>query len=103
MEAVIAVGGKQYRVTPGQLLHFERLPGEPGSGVEFNSVLLVNRDGQVVAEPSALASARVLGEVVTQTRARKVTVIKFKRRKGYRRRRGHRQAVTGVRITKIEV
>lgn len=103
MEAVIGVGGKQYRVAPGQLLHFERLPGDPGSAVEFKTVLLVNRDGEVFAEPRALANARVLGEVVTQTRSPKVTVIKFKRRKNYRRKRGHRQPVTGVRITKIEV
>lgn len=103
MEAVIAVGGKQYRVVPGQVLRVERLDGEPGTAVEFKSVLLVNRDGQVVVEPSALAKARVLGEVVTQAKAPKVTVIKFKRRKNYRRKRGHRQAVTGVRITNIEV
>lgn len=103
MEAVIASGGKQYRVAPGQVIRVERLPHPPGAAVEFRSVLLVNRDGQVMAEPGALAHARVLGKVVTQAKARKVTVVKFKRRKNYRRRRGHRQQVTVVRITEIEV
>lgn len=103
MEAVIATGGKQYRVAPGQVISVEKLPGEKGSPVEFRSVLLVTRDGQVIAEPKALQGARVSGEVVRQGRTRKVLVVKFKRRKNYRRKRGHRQAATTVRITKIEV
>ena len=103
MEAVIATGGKQYRVAPGQVISVEKLPGERGSSVEFRSVLLVTRDGDVIAEPTALAHARVSGEVVGQGRRRKVAVVKFKRRKNYRRHRGHRQAETTVRITKIEV
>lgn len=100
---MIAVGGKQYRVAPGQVLRIERLPVSPGDGVEFSQVLLVNRDGQVVVEPGALAKARVVAEVVSQAKAPKVTVAKFKRRKGYRRKRGHRQPLTAVRITTIEV
>src|SRR6266566_3770218 len=92
MEAVIATGGKQYCVTTGQVISVEKLPGEKGAAVEFKSVLLVNRDGQVIS-----------GEVVAQGRRRKVRVVKFKRRKNYRRNRGHRQAATTVRITKIEV
>lgn len=103
MEAVIAVGGKQYRVTPGQVLRVERLSADPGSQVEFSQVLLVNRDGEVVAEPRTLANAKVLAEVVSQAKAPKVTVVKFKRRKSYRRRRGHRQPLTAVRIRTIEV
>ncbi len=103
MEAVIATGGKQYRVVPGQVISVEKLPGEKGAPVEFVSVLLVARDGQVIAEPKALKGARVSGEVVRQGRLRKVSVVKFKRRKNYRRNRGHRQAATTVRITKIEV
>ncbi|PYN88378.1 MAG: 50S ribosomal protein L21 [Candidatus Rokuibacteriota bacterium] len=103
MEAVIATGGKQYCVTTGQVISVEKLPGEKGSPVEFKSVLLVNRDGQVIAGEEALSRARVSGEVVSQGRRRKVRVVKFKRRKNYRRHRGHRQAATTVRITKIEV
>ena len=103
MEAVIATGGKQYRVAPGQVISVEKLSGDKGSTIEFRSVLLVSRDGQVIAEPKALAGARVSGEVVRQGRGRKVSVVKFKRRKNYRRHRGHRQAATKVRITTIEV
>ncbi len=103
MEAVIATGGKQYRVAPGQVIVVERLPGDTGSRVEFTSVLLVKRDGEILATPDRLRAARVSGEVVTQGRGRKVAVVKFKRRKNYRRNRGHRQPATHVRITAIEV
>jgi len=103
MEAVIATGGKQYRVAPGQLISVEKLPGERGASVEFTSVLLVNREGEVIVGRDALRNARVRAEVLGQGRDRKVTVIKFKRRKGYRRNRGHRQAHTRIRIMAIEV
>ena len=102
MEAVIATGGKQYRVTPGAVIAVEKVAGDKGAPVEFRSVLLVNRDGEVLSGEQ-LAKARVAGEVVAQGRGRKVEVVKFKRRKNYRRHRGHRQAVTNVRITTIEV
>jgi large subunit ribosomal protein L21 len=103
MEAVIATGGKQYRVAPGQVISVEKLPGEKGASVEFRSVLLVTKDGEVIVGSQALKGARVSGEVVRQGRGRKVRVVKFKRRKNYRRNRGHRQAATAIRITKIEV
>ena len=104
MEAVITSGGKQYRVTPGQVISVEKLSVDPGEPVEFRSVLLVTRDGgEVVVGADVLKSARVSGEVVRQGRTRKVSVVKFKRRKNYRRNRGHRQAATTVRITNIEV
>ncbi len=104
MEAVIATGGKQYRVTPGQVISVEKLSGDLGGPVEFRAVLLVTRDGgEIVASADALKSARVSGEVVRQGRTRKVSVVKFRRRKNYRRNRGHRQAATTVRITNIEV
>lgn len=103
MDAVIATGGKQYRVSPGQVIRVERLPETRGSAVEFTRVLLVNRDGQVLVEPEALARARVVGEVVGEAKGAKVTVVKFKRRKNYRRASGHRQPFTTVRITKVEV
>jgi large subunit ribosomal protein L21 len=103
MEAVIATGGKQYRVAPGQVISIEKLPAEKGAAVEFRSVLLVTRDGQVIADTKALARAKVSGEVVAHGRRRKVSVVKFKRRKNYRRNRGHRQVATTVRITGIEV
>ena len=103
MEAVIATGGKQYRVAPGQVISVEKLQGEPGAAVAFTSVVLVTRDDEVISGAERLRSATVSGEVVAQTRGKKVAVVKFKRRKNYRRHRGHRQAATKVRITTIEV
>ena len=104
MEAVIRTGGKQYRVAPGQTITVEKLPGAgKGAAVEFTSVLLVAKDGAITTSPAALARAKVSGEVIAAGRGRKVTVVKFKRRKNYRRTRGHRQPGTTVRITQIEV
>jgi len=103
MDAVIATGGKQYRVSPGQVIKVERLGASKGSPVEFTNVLLVNQDGQVTLGPKALSGAKVTGEVVVEKKDKKVLVVKFKRRKNYRRHRGHRQILTAVRITKIEV
>ncbi|MBI5629132.1 MAG: 50S ribosomal protein L21, partial [Candidatus Rokubacteria bacterium] len=85
MEAVIATGGKQYRVAPGQVIKVERLGQTKGTAVEFRDVLLVTRDGQVTLEPKALKSAKVTGEVVEEKKGAKVLVVKFKRRKNYRR------------------
>jgi len=104
MEAVIATGGKQYRVSPGQVIAVERLPAvTKGSTVEFTSVLLVTTDGKLVAAPAELSRAKVSAEVLGERKGRKVTIVKYKRRKNYRRTRGHRQVATTVRITKIEV
>jgi large subunit ribosomal protein L21 len=103
MEAVIATGGKQYRVAEGQVISVEKLAGDKGAEVAFASVLLVNKDGEIIVAPEALRRAKVSGQVVSQGKGKKVSVVKFKRRKNYRRNRGHRQAVTTVRITKIEV
>ena len=102
MQAVIATGGKQYRVAPGQVIKVERLGEAAGSPVEFRQVLLVENDGQLTVEPEALATAKVTGQVVAEKKGAKVLVVKFKRRKNYRRHRGHRQIMTAVRITKIE-
>ena len=103
MEAIIATGGKQYRVTPGQVISVEKLAGEPGAVVAFTSVVMITRDDEVITAADRLRSAKVAGEVVAQSLGRKVEVVKFKRRKNYRRHRGHRQAATKVRITTIEV
>lgn len=102
MYAVIAAGGKQYRVQEGQTVRLERLDAEKGQTVEFTPVLLVRGEGQPVTDKKALAKAKVVGEIVQQARNRKVVVFKFKRRKDYKRTLGRRQAYTGVHITKIE-
>jgi large subunit ribosomal protein L21 len=100
--AVIRTGGKQYRVAPGDLLHVERLAGEVGAPVEFAEVLLTADDGAVRIGTPLVEGARVRGEIVAQRRARKILVFKKIRRKNYRRRRGHRQSVTTVRVTAID-
>jgi large subunit ribosomal protein L21 len=102
VEAVIVSGGKQYRVREGDVVRLERLPAGQGETVEFRQVAYLNRDGGPVIEPARLGAARVLGQVVRTGRDRKLVVVKFKRRKNYRRRQGHRQAYTAVRITRIE-
>ena len=104
MEAVIATGGKQYRVAPGQVISVEKVPGDKGAAVEFRSVLLVTRDGEVIAGAEALCrSARCRARSWRRGAGARSSVVKFKRRKNYRRHRGHRQPATTVRITKIEV
>ena len=103
MEAVIATGGKQYLVAPGQVIKIEKLEGDKVAAVAFTSVLMVSRDGEVIVGPDRLKSAQVSGEVLAQGRGRKVNIVKFKRRKNYRRHRRHRQSATTVRITTIEV
>src|SRR6266550_4699400 len=89
------------REVRGQWKRLSRRAGNSaGSPVEFTQVLLVSNDGQVTVEPKALAAAKVTGEVVFEKKGAKVLVVKFKRRKNYRRHRGHRQIMTAVRITK---
>jgi large subunit ribosomal protein L21 len=99
--AVIRTGGKQYRVAPGDVVRVERLDGEVGAPVAFAEVLLTADDGTVRIGTPLVEGAVVHGQIVEQTRSRKILVFKKKRRKNYRRRRGHRQALTVVRVTEI--
>ncbi len=102
MFAVIRTGGKQYRVTKDDMIVIETVAGEPGSMVRFEDVLMIGGDGKApsVGTPF-LEQAAVFAEVVQQTRGDKIIVFKKKRRKGYRRKHGHRQALTVLRITDI--
>jgi large subunit ribosomal protein L21 len=99
--AVIRSGGKQYRVAEGTTITVEKLPGEPGSTVEFTEVLLVAGDTPKVGKPT-VAGAKVSGEIVAQDLGEKITTFKLKRRKKYRRKMGHRQELTQVKITGIQ-
>ena len=99
--AVIRTGGKQYRVSPGDLLRVERLEGDVGTAVEFAEVLLAAADDAVRIGTPLVSGARVRGTIVAQGRDRKILIFKKKRRKNYRRRRGHRQSITTVRVTEI--
>lgn len=101
MYAIIETGGKQYRVAPGEVIQVEKVPGEVGQQIELDKVRFLNLDGQIHVGQPLVDGARVAGEVVRQGRTRSITVFKKKRRKNYRRTRGHRQSFTQVRITSI--
>jgi large subunit ribosomal protein L21 len=101
MYAVIRTGGKQYRVSPGDVLRIEKTStGDAENQVEFSDVLAVSGDAGPVANP---ASAKVLGSVLSQGRGEKILVFHFKRKKQYKKLQGHRQAYTQVRIDAIQV
>ena len=101
--AIIRSGGKQYRVAPGEVIRVERLDGEPGAEVAFGEVLRTANDGAIQVGRPLVAGARVTGEVVQQGKEKKILVFKKKRRKNYRRHRGHRQLFTAVRVTGITI
>lgn len=101
MYAIIESGGKQYRVEPGAVVALERISGEVGSQVELNRVLLVSDGTTVKVGKPTLSGAKVVSQIVAQTRGEKIDVFKFKRRKKYRRKTGHRQELTKVRIAEI--
>jgi len=100
--AIIETGGKQYRVQPGETIYVERLSSNVGDTISLDQVLLVGGESVRVGTP-LVANATVKGTVLEQGRDRKIRVFKFKRRKHYRRTRGHRQAYTAIRIETISV
>ena len=102
MYAVIKTGGKQYRVAKDELLEIERLPGEQGATIEFGEVLMLGGEGAAtkIGAPF-IKGAKVTAELVDQTRGPKLIAFKKRRRKNSRRRKGHRQDLTLVRITSI--
>ena len=101
MYAVISTGGKQYKVSPGQTIRIEKLPGEVGTPVSFDRVLLFSDGDTVSVGQPILAGATVAGRIVEQGKAKKIIVFKYKRRKGYRRKKGHRQQYTALKIDAV--
>ncbi len=102
MYAVIKTGGKQYKVEEGTILQVEKLEQNEGDTVEFNDVLMYS-DGENVSLGSPLVeNAVVKAEIIKQAKDKKVLVFKYKRRKGYRRMRGHRQHFTEIKINSIK-
>ena len=101
MFAVIKTGGKQYRVTAKDLLKVEKVDGEAGQTIKFGEVLMVGGDTVTIGTPT-VTGASVAAEVVEQGRGPKVIAFKKRRRKNSRRKRGHRQELTTVRITEIQ-
>lgn len=100
MYAVIRTGGKQYRVTEGDRLRVEKLPGEVGLDITLDEVLMLGGDKVAIGKP-LVAGAKVMARIVAQDRDKKVIVFKFRRRKNYRRKRGHRQPFTELKITGV--
>ncbi len=103
MIAVIKTGGKQYLVAPGQKIKIEKLDKKEGAEVAFNEVLLLEKNNHVEIGMPAVKEAKVLAKVLQQGKADKVIIFKYKAKKRYQVKRGHRQPFTEVEITKIEV
>ena len=100
MYAIIATGGKQYRVSEGDVIYIEKLDAQVDSTVSFD-VLLVGNDGDVKVGTPIVEGVKAEGKVVGQVRGEKIVVFKYKSKKNYRRKQGHRQPYTKVEITKI--
>ena len=101
MYAVVRTGGKQYKVAPEQKVRVEKLPGEVGDTIELDEVLLTSGDSVKIGTPK-VEGAKVVGTITDQGRGEKIVVFKLKRRKNYRRKQGHRQSYTEIRVDKIE-
>jgi len=101
--AVVQTGGKQYRVQPGDTLRVESLKGDAGDTIELEDVLLVSKAGSVTIGDPTVAGAKVTTEVLGKGRNKKVIVFKYKAKTRYRRKNGHRQAFTELKVTDISV
>ncbi len=103
MYAIFRTGGKQFRAEPGRTVRVPRLPDEPGATVTFEEVLLGSTGSAVKAGTPLVAGAKVTAEVVRHGKADKIVVFKFKRRKGYARKQGHRQGFTELKINTVKL
>jgi large subunit ribosomal protein L21 len=103
MYAIIRTGGKQFRAEPGKTIKVPSLTAEVGEAVTFDDVLVASTDDGVQVGVPTVAGAAVKGEVVEHGKDKKIIVFKWKRRKNYRRKQGHRQKFTAVRIDEIQV
>ena len=101
MYAIVRAGGRQEKVSVGDVLLIDKVPGSAGDSVDLTPLLLVD-GGVVTTDSSALAKAKVTAEVVKAAKGPKITIMKFKNKTGYRKRQGHRQHLTQVKVTAIE-
>jgi len=101
MFAVIRTGGKQYRVTEGDKIRIEKIDTAAGEVYEFNDVLLVSKDDKVTVGSPTIAGSKVTADVLSHGRGKKVNIVKFRRRKHYMKRMGHRQSYTEVQVKMI--
>jgi large subunit ribosomal protein L21 len=103
MYAVVKTGGKEYRISQGDLIRVEKMEGKVGDQVMMKDVLMVSHEGQVQVGNPLLANTVITGEIVQQVQGKKVLTYKMKRRKNYRRTKGHRQTYTYIRVKDISL
>jgi len=103
MYAVVKTGGKEYRISQGDLIRVEKVEGKAGDQVTMKDILMVSHEGQVQVGNPLLANAVITGEIVQQVKGKKVLTYKMKRRKNYRRTKGHRQTYTYIRVNDISL
>jgi large subunit ribosomal protein L21 len=103
MYAVIKTGGKQHRVSEGDVIAIEKINGDKGDSVVFDQVLMVEKGGDIRIGRPIVEGAKVVGEIIAQAKAAKLTVFKMKKRKGYRKKTGHRQQLTHTKIREISI
>jgi large subunit ribosomal protein L21 len=102
MYAIIETGGKQYKVKEGEKISIEKVQGNKDETIIFDKVILINDNGKNIVGTPYIPNAKVISRIITQKKGKKIIVFKYKRRKGYRRKRGHRQYITEVIIEKIQ-
>ncbi len=103
MYAIIDTGGKQYRASPGDILKVEKLKSKVGDEIVFDRVLFASDGDEIHIGRPILDNAKVIGKIIRHGKGRKIIVFKYKRRKNYKRKKGHRQLFTEVKIEKIEL
>jgi len=103
MYAVIKTGGKQHRVTEGDVIAIEKINGDRGEAVAFDQILMVEKEGDIRVGRPVVEGAKVVGEIIAQTKGDKLTVYKTKKRKGYHKKTGHRQQLTSMKIREISI
>ena len=101
--AVLKSGGKQYKVSAGDVILVEKILGDSGTKITFNDIVMMGEGSQIHIEEAELKSASVTGEVIEQTRGPKLIIFKKKRRQNYRRKKGHKQDLTVIRIKSIDL
>jgi large subunit ribosomal protein L21 len=103
MYAVIKTGGKQHKVSEGDVIAIEKINGDKGDAVVFDQVLMVEKEGDIRVGRPVVEGAKVTGEILAQTKGDKLIVFKMKKRKGFHKKNGHRQQLTSMRIKEISI
>lgn len=103
MYAIFAHSGKQYYVTKGQTVRLEKININPGQNIQFNNIIMIVKNQEIIINPTSLINSHILGNIISQGKDKKINIIKFKRRKHYKKKQGHRQSFTEVKIIDIKI